>query len=769
MKELCIKNHKFSEKSLGQLLATVPDNTLTSLEISDSDMGNVEIKILADFLIKNKGIKKLVLRNTNLHIKNLSVLKNVIQRDGIEEIDLSYNNLDKTDLVNMGILNSTVSIATFDLSHNNLTDSSIPSFVNLLTNDKKIRHLDLRNNNIRGRMYDLMSSAADTHYIEELSFEGAESHKKLKDALARNKRSNKDQMISEQIKSGAQLINMDFSNDQIDDARFISFFNQIKNRFSILNLNLTQSKLTTHSVALIATLIKLNYLESLNLQANKFNRTDWESLGNALAGSNILKEMDIGFNNLNDEGVISVARKISKHPSLLTLNIFNNNISDIGAQQIAQMLSLNTHLKTLGLCYNNIHALGAMYLEYALQRNNTLTTLNLSSNPLGVLGAQCLSEVLKSHSSLITLELYSTHMANEGVSFIVNALKTNNVLKKLNIAANAISNMAAVLIAQMLETNTTLEQLDLSENHIGDEGANRLATVLEKNKILKHLNMTSNRISENGLSLFKNNQARVSYAYNDPNPHSGLVFDTQKTKTLETNMSLQKGYMKGEGAYGPVYKAIWNNTIVAIKELRAQPEDAKMEQLTHLKHPHIIEYQRVSDIPYLLIMTYMANGTLYMLLHNEKIKISWPERLRFAYEIALALEYLHKQQMVHGRFTSHHVLLDNSGQIKLSGFDLSSTKMPTDALVYMAPELLMGNVNTKVGLTPAMDTYRFAIILWELLTRKIPSAAPGERPPIPNCNFYDKNLLVRCWDVEPKKRPSDSQIVSILQKQRHQL
>src|SRR6185437_11398855 len=85
---------------------------------------------------------------------------------------------------------------------------------------------------------------------------------------------------------------------------------------------------------------------------------------------------------------------------------------------------------------------------------------------------------------------------------------------------------------------------------------------------------------------------------------------------------------------------------------------------------------------------------------------------------------------------------------------------------YMAPEVLRGK-----PYTPASDIYSFAMIMWELTSLVPPfddrphdfhlslSICKGERPEIiegtPQCYI---DLMKKCWDLDPLKRPSTSEL-----------
>lgn len=86
---------------------------------------------------------------------------------------------------------------------------------------------------------------------------------------------------------------------------------------------------------------------------------------------------------------------------------------------------------------------------------------------------------------------------------------------------------------------------------------------------------------------------------------------------------------------------------------------------------------------------------------------------------------------------------------------------------WTAPEILRGKrYNEKV------DVYSFAIIMWQVGTRKLPfldynfmgvslAVLEGRRPPIPHDWPADfTQLVTKCWDQDPDSRPSMEDIVA---------
>lgn len=77
---------------------------------------------------------------------------------------------------------------------------------------------------------------------------------------------------------------------------------------------------------------------------------------------------------------------------------------------------------------------------------------------------------------------------------------------------------------------------------------------------------------------------------------------------------------------------------------------------------------------YLIVLEYMEAGNLYDLLHDTKVKLDWSQRLNIAYQIALAVQYLHSKGLVHGDLKSLNVLLSSKLQVKLCDFNYTDTE-----------------------------------------------------------------------------------------------
>ena len=117
-------------------------------------------------------------------------------------------------------------------------------------------------------------------------------------------------------------------------------------------------------------------------------------------------------------------------------------------------------------------------------------------------------------------------------------------------------------------------------------------------------------------------------------------------------------------------------------------------------------------------MEFFAGGDLGD--HLEKLGIFSEQKCKFyTAEIILALQELHKRNIIFRDLKPENVLLDCTGHIKLIDFGLSKnnvkfkdkgTKSFCGSVAYVAPEMLK-----KTGHGKAIDYYAVGILMYEML------------------------------------------------------
>eukprot|EP01114_Cavostelium_apophysatum_P020947 TRINITY_DN716_c2_g1_i1.p1 TRINITY_DN716_c2_g1~~TRINITY_DN716_c2_g1_i1.p1 ORF type:complete len:545 (+),score=115.02 TRINITY_DN716_c2_g1_i1:74-1708(+) len=246
----------------------------------------------------------------------------------------------------------------------------------------------------------------------------------------------------------------------------------------------------------------------------------------------------------------------------------------------------------------------------------------------------------------------------------------------------------------------------------------------------------------------------------------------------------------GKGSYGEVFRAEWRGIMVAIKKLPLSAlEDEKFLRdfnqeaviMSSLRHPNIIQMLGTCMIGNdVTIMTeYMNRGSLYRLLHDSNVEISWQIIKRFALETAQGMLYLHQSTppVLHRDLKSHNLLVDSNYRLKITDFGLSKvigelnkTMTSCGTAAWAAPEVLRNSRYTEKA-----DVYSYGVVLWELYTREDPYfgmpafqiifsvGTEGLRPVIPlSCPPDFSDLIRDCWHSDPQHRPSFDVIIQRL-------
>mmetsp|Transcript_48694 Transcript_48694/g.156439 ORF Transcript_48694/g.156439 Transcript_48694/m.156439 type:complete len:1083 (-) Transcript_48694:16-3264(-) len=253
----------------------------------------------------------------------------------------------------------------------------------------------------------------------------------------------------------------------------------------------------------------------------------------------------------------------------------------------------------------------------------------------------------------------------------------------------------------------------------------------------------------------------------------------------------------GRGGFGEVFHGRWAGTHVAIKEIKdATPTDAEVVDfmleialLSQLNHPNIVRFWRgCAEIrggsrSLLMVTEYVKIGGLSRLLHGHggpplPEPLTLPQALSFALDIARGVQYLHTQRILHLDLKSPNVLVAPLWTAKLCDFGLAKIRgehtMVQSTLqgvspVWAPPEMFN---ESEGGLTEKADVYSFAVIFFELLTKRVPfqevSAAQlpmlkssGQLPQIPAGVPEDCADLIRlCCAAKPGARPSMSGVVA---------
>ena len=207
------------------------------------------------------------------------------------------------------------------------------------------------------------------------------------------------------------------------------------------------------------------------------------------------------------------------------------------------------------------------------------------------------------------------------------------------------------------------------------------------------------------------------------------------------------------------------------KDKSRQRFQREVESTIQLSHPNIVNVLDVDETDeYQLLVTEMVDGPTLKQYIEDNHEISIDEAVELSVQILKGIEHAHERGIIHRDIKPQNILLDNEKKVRITDFGiakaLSETRMTETNQVmgsvqYISPEQAKGQ-NTD----ERTDIYSFGIVLFELLTGRVPFS--GETPvsvalkqiseDLPDIDGFReipqglKNILFRCTEKNPEDR-----------------
>jgi serine/threonine-protein kinase len=203
----------------------------------------------------------------------------------------------------------------------------------------------------------------------------------------------------------------------------------------------------------------------------------------------------------------------------------------------------------------------------------------------------------------------------------------------------------------------------------------------------------------------------------------------------------------GTGGMGSVYRANQTamNRLVAVKILHPKLANRRdlvsrfrreAKAMSHLTHPNTVRvflYGELEDGSLYIVMEYLAGRNLNQTVRAEG-PMSYERALPILIQVCGALEEAHRQGIVHRDLKPENIFLCTQGGLKdfpkVLDFGLAkvteremrpgSVILTQEGMVFGTPEFMSPEQAQGRSLTPASDIYSLAVILYELLTGKLP-------------------------------------------------
>jgi serine/threonine-protein kinase len=244
----------------------------------------------------------------------------------------------------------------------------------------------------------------------------------------------------------------------------------------------------------------------------------------------------------------------------------------------------------------------------------------------------------------------------------------------------------------------------------------------------------------------------------------------------------------GEGGMANVYLAediiLQRKVAVKILRLDLQKEPQTLARFqrealatSELSHPNIVSVLDVGTdhgLPY-MVMEYVDGPNLEEYI-QKKSPLDLHEVIRIMDQILSAMTLAHKHNVIHRDLKPQNVLMDKKGNIKIADFgiavalnqsSITQTNSAMGSVHYMSPEQTRGGLVTKQS-----DIYSLGIILYELITGKVPFngdtpvaiALKQAQEPIPSIRKKDpkvpqalENVVLKATAKDPRDRYASAQ------------
>ena len=213
------------------------------------------------------------------------------------------------------------------------------------------------------------------------------------------------------------------------------------------------------------------------------------------------------------------------------------------------------------------------------------------------------------------------------------------------------------------------------------------------------------------------------------------------------SFQIDKSQPLGHGSYGAVYKAKCDQLPCAAKVLHPtilDPMDPGADKirdrfrqecalLESIRHPNIVQYLAMtvdpeSRLPVLLME--LLDESLTKMLERSQQSLAYYIQVDICHDVALAIAYLHSNNIIHRDLSSNNVLIIAGRRAKVTDFGMSKLAgtaptmtpltMCPGTLAYMPPEAL----REPPKYTKKLDCFSEGVIMIQVCTRLWPEPGP---------------------------------------------
>ncbi|KAN0062723.1 cAMP-dependent protein kinase catalytic subunit [Thecaphora frezii] len=206
----------------------------------------------------------------------------------------------------------------------------------------------------------------------------------------------------------------------------------------------------------------------------------------------------------------------------------------------------------------------------------------------------------------------------------------------------------------------------------------------------------------------------------------------------------------GTGSFGRVHlvRSRHNQRFYAIKVLR-KDQVVKMKQVEHtnseravlsiVRHPFLVNLWGTFKDPTFLymVMDYVPGGELFTLL-RKSLRFPHPVAKFYTAEVALAIDYLHQNNIVYRDLKPENILLGADGHLKITDFGFAKYVPDVTWTLCGTPDYLAPEIVSSKGYNKSVDWWALGVLLYEMLAGHPPFFTEDGNP----IKLYEK--IIAC-------------------------
>lgn len=208
--------------------------------------------------------------------------------------------------------------------------------------------------------------------------------------------------------------------------------------------------------------------------------------------------------------------------------------------------------------------------------------------------------------------------------------------------------------------------------------------------------------------------------------------------------------------------------------------EREVVELQKLRHENLVQvYGAGVDEERIFFASELVDGESLASIMARRGKIAPDLVVEYGRQIAECLRYIHAKDLIHSKLTPEKILIGNDGIVKIADLRLNRSKRrrwdspqrrELDIAAYMAPEQF------TEGATAKSDFYALGVILFEMLTGKLPYApdtmgrmtqmkmnapVPSAAKEVMNCPIWLDKIISQMLSPDVRKRPHSARAISL--------